>query len=150
MLYTHTHTHTHWNTSHRKEQILPFVITWMDLKVKFAQSCPTLWDSMENSPGWNTGGSSFSLSRGSSQPRDRTGVSCIAGGFFTNTVPERAAINVLAQEPPWLTPGISLWSCVAWCDPFPWELWATNHPSNDSCVLICPSHPTWIRIELTF
>ena len=62
MLYTHTH--THWNTSHRKEWILPFVITWMDLKVKFAQSCLTLWDSMENSPGWNTGRGSFSLLQG--------------------------------------------------------------------------------------
>ena len=26
----------------------------------------------------------FPFSRGSSQPRDRTQVSCIAGGFFTN------------------------------------------------------------------
>ena len=27
----------------------------------------------------------FPFSRGSSQPRDRTQVSCIAGGFFTNS-----------------------------------------------------------------
>ena len=31
----------------------------------------------------NTGVGSLSFSRGSSQPRDRTQVSCIAGGFFT-------------------------------------------------------------------
>ena len=37
-----------------------------------------------NSPGQNTGVGSLSFSRGSSQPRDRTQVSCIAGGFFTN------------------------------------------------------------------
>ena len=54
-----------------------------------------------NSPGWNTGVGSlyqlslkgsprmlewvaYSFSRGSSQPRNRTGVSCIAGRFFTN------------------------------------------------------------------
>ena len=39
-----------------------------------------------NSPGQNTGVSSCSrlFFRGSSQPRDRTQVSCIAGGFFTS------------------------------------------------------------------
>ena len=38
------------------------------------------WDS----PGQNTGVSSCSFSRGSSWPRDQTGGSCIAGGFFTS------------------------------------------------------------------
>ena len=32
----------------------------------------------------NTGVGSLSLLQGSSQPRNQTGVSCIAGGFFTN------------------------------------------------------------------
>ena len=36
-----------------------------------------------NSPGQNTGVGAFSFSRGSSQPRDQTQVSLIAGGFFT-------------------------------------------------------------------
>ena len=36
-----------------------------------------------NSPGQNTGEGSLSLPGGSSQLRDRTQVSCIAGGFFT-------------------------------------------------------------------
>ena len=36
------------------------------------------------SPGWNTGKGSLSLLRGSSQPRDQTQVSCIAGRFFTS------------------------------------------------------------------
>ena len=96
-------------------------------KVKVAQSCPILCDSMDcpwNSPGQNTGADSHSLlqrifptqgsnpgllhwrwilyqlshhgsprilewvaypfSRGSFQPRNQTGVSCIAGGFFTS------------------------------------------------------------------
>ena len=35
-----------------------------------------------NSPGQNTGVGSFPFSRGSSQPRDQTQVSCIAGGFL--------------------------------------------------------------------
>ena len=37
-----------------------------------------------NSPGQNTGVGSCSLLQGSSQPRDRTQVSCIEGRFFTN------------------------------------------------------------------
>ena len=37
-----------------------------------------------NSPGQNTGVGSLSLLQGSSQPRDRTQVSHIAGGFFSN------------------------------------------------------------------
>ena len=39
--------------------------------------------SLWNSPGRNTGMGSCSFSRGSSRPRDRTQVSCTAGGFFT-------------------------------------------------------------------
>ena len=54
------------------------------LKVKVTPSCPTLWPhgwySPWNSPGQNTG--AFPFSRGSSQPRDWTRVSCIADGFF--------------------------------------------------------------------
>ena len=57
-------------------------------KVKVAQLCPTLCDPMDYTvPGilqarileWVA----FPFSRGSSQPRDRTQVSRIAGGFFT-------------------------------------------------------------------
>ena len=57
--------------------------------LKVAQSCPTLCDPM----GYTVHGIlqarmlewiAFPFSRGSSQPRDRTQVSCIAGGFFTS------------------------------------------------------------------
>ena len=57
--------------------------------MKVAQSCPTLWSPMDCIvPGilqarileWVT----FSFSRGSSQTRNQTGVSCFAGRFFTN------------------------------------------------------------------
>jgi len=58
-----------------------------------AQACPTLWDPMDYSlPGSSVHGIlqvrilewvAISLSRGSSQPRDQTCVSCTAGGFFT-------------------------------------------------------------------
>ena len=37
-----------------------------------------------NSPGQILEWVAFPFSRGSSQPRDKTQVSCIAGGFFTN------------------------------------------------------------------
>ncbi|MES6266278.1 hypothetical protein U6R57_12305, partial [Cutibacterium acnes] len=63
-------------------------------KVKVAQSCPTLCDPMDCSPpGSSVHGIlqarilewvAISFSRGSSQPRDQTQVSHIAGGFFTS------------------------------------------------------------------
>ena len=56
-------------------------------KVKVFQSSLTLQPcglfSPQNSPGQNTEGVAFPISRGSSQPRDQTQVSHIAGGFFT-------------------------------------------------------------------
>ena len=47
-------------------------------------SCVQLFATPWNSPGQNTGMGSFSLPRGSSQPRDGTKVFRIVGGFFTN------------------------------------------------------------------
>ena len=55
-------------------------------RVKLIQSCLTLCDPTDglwNYLGQNTGLCSRSLLQGSSQPRDRTQVSHIAGGFFT-------------------------------------------------------------------
>ena len=59
-----------------------------------AQSCPTLCNSMDCSPpGSSVHGIlqarilewlAMSFSKGSSQPRDGTQVSCLAGGFFTS------------------------------------------------------------------
>ena len=59
------------------------------VKLKAAQSCPTLYDPMDYTVHkilqarileWIAS----PFSRGSSQPRDRTQVSHIAGGFFTS------------------------------------------------------------------
>ena len=74
---------------------------WSPVKVKVTQSCLTLCNPMDcivhgflqaRILEWVV----FPFSRGSSQPRDQTGVSCIAGGFFTNwasgkprVIPER-------------------------------------------------------------
>ena len=64
-----------------------YVILYM--KVKVIQSCPTLCDPLDYTVHgilqarileWVA----YPFSSGSSQPRNRTGVSCIAGGFFTN------------------------------------------------------------------
>ena len=60
-----------------------------EVKAKVAQSCPTLGDPMDYTMHgilqarileWVA----FPFSRGSSQPRDQTQVSWIAGGFFTS------------------------------------------------------------------
>ena len=60
----------------------------MKVKVKIAQSCLTLYDPVDCVHGilqarileWVA----FPFSEGSSQPRDQTQVSHIAGGFFTS------------------------------------------------------------------
>ena len=65
------------------------------VKVKVTQSCPTLCDPMDyivhgipwNSSAQNTGVGSLSLLQGIFQPRDRTQVSRMAGGFFTSWAP---------------------------------------------------------------
>ena len=59
------------------------------VKVQVSQLCPTLYDPMDyivhgilqaRILEWVA----FPFSRGSSQPRDQTQVSCISGGFFTS------------------------------------------------------------------
>ena len=73
--------------------------------VKVTQSCPTLCDPINytvhgilQAMGFSReywSGLSFPFSRGSSQPRDRTQVSCIAGGFFTHwTIREALSYKV--------------------------------------------------------
>ena len=76
--------------------------------VKVAQSCPTLCNSVDNTVHgilqarilkWVD----FSFYRGSSQPRNWTGVSCIAGRFFDSWAIREAHFsytNKLSQPPP--------------------------------------------------
>ena len=59
------------------------------MKVKVTQSCPILCDPMDYTVHWILQASilkgvAFPFSRGSSQPRNWTGVSCITDRFFTN------------------------------------------------------------------
>ena len=70
------------------------------VKVKLSQSCPTLCDPLDYTVHgilqarileWVA----FHFSRGSSQPRDRTQVSCIAGGFFTSWAQGTVHLNLV-------------------------------------------------------
>ena len=73
---------------------------WMLVKV--AQSCPTLCDPRDCSPPGSsvhrilqdTGLGNLHISRGSSQPRDWTQISCTAGRFFTNWVTREALLSI--------------------------------------------------------
>ena len=65
--------------------------------MKAAQLCLTLCDPMvytvhEILQAITLEWVAFPFSRGSSQPRDRTQVSCIAGGFFTNWATREALV----------------------------------------------------------
>ena len=68
-----------------------------------AQSCPTLCDPTDYTVRgilqarileWVA----FPFSRGSSQPRDRTQVTHIAGGFFTNSATRKALTGMEIQK----------------------------------------------------
>ena len=62
------------------------------MKVKVTQSCRTLCDPMDciDSPARILEWVAIPFSRGCSQPRNRTAVSCIAGGFFTGLATREA------------------------------------------------------------
>ena len=70
-------------------------------EVTVAQLCLTLWPhglySPWNFPGQNIEVVAFPLSRASSQPRDQTQVSCVAGGFLTSWA-TREALWFLVSE----------------------------------------------------
>ena len=69
------------------------MVKWIKVKMSVTQSCPALCDPMDCSlPGFSIlgilqvrilGCVTIPFSRGPSQPRDQTWVSCIAGRFFT-------------------------------------------------------------------
>ena len=92
-----------------------------------------------NFPAQNTGvGIAFPFSRGSSQPRDRTQVSCIAGGFFTSWATREAhsgvgktQLQVLdlnsmgGSEPPSPFVGAFSWMLKGPCTALPGD-WSQN------------------------
>ena len=93
----------------------------------------------------------FSFSRGSSQPRDRTHVSSIAGGFFTNwAISEASSKHWFSFLPPFLLFWANYWYRCQW-------QWGRNSWVSYlflclelSQMLICP-HPTYHkRVTLFF
>ena len=81
---------------------------WKKMKVLVTQSCPTLCNCMDCSPpGSSVNGSlqasileweAVHFSRGSSTPRNRTWISCIAGGFFVVWTTREAAGLMWGQQ----------------------------------------------------
>ena len=72
-------------------------LKWKSLSRVGLFATPWTIQSME-SPGQNTGVGSHSFLQGIFQPRDRTQVSCIAGGFFTSWA-TREALLQLKENP---------------------------------------------------
>ena len=77
-----------------------------NIEVKWSESSSVVSDSLQphglcsprNSPGQNTGVGSLSLSQVSSQPRDRTQVSCIAGRLPTREVHDNPRQHIKKQR----------------------------------------------------
>ena len=90
----------------RRSHILTPSVIWVSsVTVKVAQSCLTLCDPMDYTD-YTVDGIlqarilewvAFPFSRGSSQPRDRTQVSCISGGFFTSWATREAQVQWLMK-----------------------------------------------------
>ena len=70
-------------------KVLKWSLKWKSLICVRLFATPWLY-SPWNSPGQNAGVGSLSLLQGSSQPRDRTQVSHIAGGYFTSWATKEA------------------------------------------------------------
>ena len=97
------------NSSQNKSHLL------ISDKVKVSQSCPTLCNPTDCTVHgilqarileWVA----YSFSRGSSQPRNRTGVSCIAGGFFTNWAIREVPISDNLS----LNHQLTCWALTSW------------------------------------
>ena len=122
------------------------------------QSCLTLWDHMDCSlPGSSVHGFpqarvlewvAISSSRGSSRPRDRTHVSCIAGGFF-NSEPQGKHPILCGPllDSPWaliilarlLSSGYLSYPCYA-----PQVLAAGSEPPTHKCL----AYLVWAQVPL--
>ena len=87
-----------------QRRVLIVQMQWSEMKVLVAQSCLTLCDPMDCSPpGPSVHGilqarilewAAITLSRGSSQPRDRTQVSCTAVRLFTSLSHQRSPVEM--------------------------------------------------------
>ena len=79
--------------SHEEQRSIMLSGLLLNVKWKSLSRVQLFATSPWKSPGQNTGVGSLSFSRGSSQPRDQTGVSCIAGRFFTSWTMRETILN---------------------------------------------------------
>ena len=120
--------------------------------VKVAQSCPTLCDPMDSPVhgilqarilGW----AAFPFSSGSSQHRDRSQVSHIAGGFFTSWATREAQEYRSGQPIPFPgdlpDPGIEPGSPALQADSLPTEPPGKPLSKASTLVFLFPSNSTW-------
>ena len=94
----------------------PFLVL-VSVYVLVAQSCLTLCDPMDCGPPGSSvhgilqarilGWVAISFSRGSSQFRHQTGVSCIAGRFFTSEPPRESLVKSVWSWPSKIVLGVS-------------------------------------------
>ena len=87
------------------------LVSWKCIVCLVTQSCPTLCNSMDDSPPDSVYGIlqarllelvAMPSSWGCSQPRDRTQVSCIASRFFTIWINQGSSGNVLSPTNMWI------------------------------------------------
>ena len=109
------------------------------MEVKVTQLCPTLCDPMDYTVHgilqarileWVA----FPFSRGSSQPRDRTQVSCIAGVSFTSWA--------TWKQPAWGNVLFTNWEANRHCS---WELW---HPFWNGVFIFYPLTRASLVVQL--
>ena len=120
-----------WRVTLRKGQPHTNLTALTVLACSVTQSCLTLCDPVDCSPSGSSvrgvfparilGWIAIPFSRGSSWPRDRSRVSCFAGGFFPIWATREAACNVL----------IVYYHCH-WRLRFDWP------QANYSCLHLCP------------
>ena len=87
----------------------------------------------------------FPISRGSSQSRDLTQVSCIAGGFFPaepQGKPKNTGVGPIPSPADLLNPGIEPGSPALLADSLPTELW--GKPKFRSSFLLHYPNPSWL------
>ena len=120
--------------------LLSILYTAAVAAAKLLQSCPTVCDPMDYTVDgilqarileWGA----FPFSRGSSQPRDWTQVSHIAGGFFTSWATREAQVNIwpyyYSNNSCWLARACWLYYCNKCFPP------AKSDRSNDFCNYYC-------------
>jgi len=118
------------------------LVRWRKVKVKVTQSCLTLCDPMDYTVHrilqtrileWVA----FPFCRASSQPRDQTQVSCIAGGFFTSHSLLLLFFNIILQKGSTFL-CLSEFSKIYANPPHP-ALFSTNFPKGDLLFPLCVS-----------